>query len=533
MRAVGPQRTSHIWRWTAALGSLAALSVALLVWLAVIPALRAEAATLVVNSTADPGAGTCDVAECTLREAIAAANATGDTDVIQFDIPGPGPHTIALGAALPDIMDDNITIDAGTSEVVIIQAGGAYPGLVLETGSSNATISNLILDGAAVGTTGILVHDDTDSHEFSHLEIRNWVSQGIYFMDTSADGGVNSSDNNLISNSWIHDIGDGVGDDDGVVLDDGTGNTLSGNQISSNDNDGVEANYAASLGITGNDAFSNGDHGVNLTGTASTTIDGNFGIFSNGLDGIHAVGDTNLTITDNEIFGNGDSQIWIDSVSGATILRNDFVAGSDGIVLEDTTADPTSVLVPGPCNTEGADCYIQLNAGVDTTVNATHNDWGTTDTGAATGIPTLICHQGEGTCGNGLINFADAETPGPSPILATTPTPTSTATVTPTETPTPGGATPTPTTGPYETLTLASGCNFVASTYPDDTTPASLASAVSPSGSIAGLWAQQPTPIWKGYSPAFPEASDMGPVDKLDVVAICMIATGAFSRPIV
>jgi CSLREA domain-containing protein len=44
-----------------------------------------QAATLTVNSLADPGNGTCDATECTLREAIAAA-APGDT----IDLSDPG-----------------------------------------------------------------------------------------------------------------------------------------------------------------------------------------------------------------------------------------------------------------------------------------------------------------------------------------------------------------------------------------------------------------------------------------------------------
>jgi CSLREA domain-containing protein len=548
MRMIRVQHRPHPWRWTAALASLVVVGVALLVGLAVIPALRAEAANLVVNSTVDPGAGACDAAECTLREAIAAANATGDTDTITFDIPGPGPHTIVLGSALPNITDDNLTIDGG-AEVVIIQPGGAWPGLVLAAGSSNASIRNLVLDGGGVGTYGILVHDDTDGHQLVNLDIKDWTRHGIFFDDTSADLATTASDGNLITDTLIHDIGDGIGDDNGIVLDHGTGNTITSSEIYSNDDDGMEINGGTDLKIIGDDIFSNGDHGVNLSNTTGTTINSNIGIVSNGLDGVHAVGDLNLVITDNQIAGNGASQIELDSVNNATILRNDMVAGSDAIVLEDTIADPANILVggsaadrnrfrgiavPGPCNTEAANCYVQLNGGVGTTVTATHNDWGTTDTGAATGIPTLVCHQGEGTCGNGLVNFADPEPPGGSPILPATPTPTSTLTptTTPTETPTPGPS-PTATSQPEEILSLAIGCNFVASTYPDDTEPAALASVVSPLASLAGLWAQQPPPSWAGYSPAFPEVSDMGPVDKLDVIAICMTTSGTFSRPII
>src|SRR2546422_7848022 len=47
--------------------------------LAISPQARA---TFTVNSTADPGTGVCDDLECTLREAITAANAHAGTDTI-------------------------------------------------------------------------------------------------------------------------------------------------------------------------------------------------------------------------------------------------------------------------------------------------------------------------------------------------------------------------------------------------------------------------------------------------------------------
>ena len=56
-----------------------------------------ESGHLNVNSLADPGDGTCDVLECTLREAINEANANAGPDVIDFSVTG----TINLTGALP------------------------------------------------------------------------------------------------------------------------------------------------------------------------------------------------------------------------------------------------------------------------------------------------------------------------------------------------------------------------------------------------------------------------------------------------
>jgi hypothetical protein len=94
------------------------------------------------------------------------------------------------------------------------------------------------------------------------------------------------------------------------------------------------------------------------------------------------------------------------------------------------------------------------------------------------------------------------------------------------------GSVPAPTGGVGMTaVALASGCNFIASTFPDNTTPSTLVAAIEPSGSVAGLWAQQSPPAWAGFTPLFPEVSDMGPVDTLDIVAVCMTGSGTLTQP--
>jgi len=120
------------------------------------------------------------------------------------------------------------------------------------------------------------------------------------------------------------------------------------------------------------------------------------------------------------------------------------------------------------------------------------------------------------------------ETPGPTntPRPGETPVPTAT----------PTGPTPTPTPVPpgWQAVPLVKGCQFLAWTGEDGTTPGELAALVGPSGNLTALWAQQPAPVWKGYSPRAPaEANDMEPSDFLDVVAICAAGPGALGRPIV
>jgi hypothetical protein len=39
--------------------------------------------------------------------------------------------------------------------------------------------------------------------------------------------------------------------------------------------------------------------------------------------------------------------------------------------------------------------------------------------------------------------------------------------------------------------------------------------------------------MWMGWSPAFPEASDLTQVDRLDVVFICVGGAATFTRPVI
>jgi CSLREA domain-containing protein len=116
-----------------------------------------------VNSEADPGDGVCDVAECTLREAIEASNAHPGPDSIIFNIPGAGVHTIEWSNTAPAITG-GLTIDGftqpgatpntnatgGLNAVPLIEiSGGPWPqsddGLTVE--ANHVTIRGLVITG--------------------------------------------------------------------------------------------------------------------------------------------------------------------------------------------------------------------------------------------------------------------------------------------------------------------------------------------------------------------------------------------------
>ncbi|HTX79053.1 MAG TPA: right-handed parallel beta-helix repeat-containing protein [Longilinea sp.] len=105
------------------------------------PAL-AHAATLMVNSLADPGNGVCDGAECTLREAIAAA-ASGDT--VTFD-PALAGGTITLTATLK--IDKDLILDGSVLKTPLVISGDKAVTVLYITYKSTVSIFNLdIVDG--------------------------------------------------------------------------------------------------------------------------------------------------------------------------------------------------------------------------------------------------------------------------------------------------------------------------------------------------------------------------------------------------
>ena len=107
----------------------------------------AHAATLTVNTADDHNDGICNAVDCTLREAISAAN-TGDT--ISFNIPGSGVRTINATSGF--VITKAVTIDGATqsgfSGAPLIEINGAGAGAGVSGLSVNAP--NVIIKGLIV-----------------------------------------------------------------------------------------------------------------------------------------------------------------------------------------------------------------------------------------------------------------------------------------------------------------------------------------------------------------------------------------------
>jgi CSLREA domain-containing protein len=271
----------------------------------------AHAVSFTVNSTADTGDttpdGTCDSdpgagTVCTLREAIQEASANNNAptvDVINFAIPGAGPHTIHPNPELPDI-DDPLTIDGYTEAL----GEGATPA----TPNTLASGSNAVLKIEIKGDLAPLGSDGFDI-EAGPTTIRGLVINGF-----KEDGVGNSGQAIGVFNLAVNT--------NNVVEGNFIGTNVAGTAAAPNEGDGVIINGPLSTGNTIGGATpdkrnliaGNGEQGVEISASDSNTVQGNLiGTQKNGTsdlgneqDGVRMTSSSNNLVSDNIVAFNGD-----------------------------------------------------------------------------------------------------------------------------------------------------------------------------------------------------------------------------------
>jgi CSLREA domain-containing protein len=279
-----------------------------------------------VTSTADTNDGTCD-ADCTLREAINAANATFNNtapDEIRFNIAGVGVQKIAPLTVLPEI-----------AEPVIID-GYTQPGASVNVEPiANDAVLLIELSGEnlGAGASGLILNS-VDNVTIRGLVINRFLAQGILIFG--------NSDNTIISGNYIGTDASGTiarpnGNGDltygivvyssnntligGTTLD--TRNIISGNTAEAialwtTSNTLIYGNYigVAADGVTplGNTVPSTGA-GVTIRNGASNTRIGGTGngepniIANNSPYGVVDYSGVNTTIRNNSIYNNAQQGI--------------------------------------------------------------------------------------------------------------------------------------------------------------------------------------------------------------------------------
>ena len=287
-------------------------------------------------------------------------------------------------------------------------------------------------------------------------------------------------------------------------------------------------------GFTGN--------GIELAGGEDSALRGSV-VTDNDDSGLKATNTDDFVVQGNTFSGNSDAQIFVDSLlvgQDLLIIQNTITSGSDGILIGASVNAGANIDIGLSYDnrnvfrgTLGVGEYHLIDLAA-TNIDAEYNDWHNYDT---TGIEGVICHDADidpncplGT-GPGVVDFdpfvaTESPLPTATPLTTVTPTP-GTPTVTPTGTP---AATATP--GGVETLALLAGCNPLAWTGSDNTPIADIDGAVSPPDILVALWSLEGG-VWLGYSPQFPDVSDLQEMDRLGVVFVCVSAGGTFSRPVI
>jgi hypothetical protein len=264
--------------------------------------------TYTVSNTLDSGPGS-------FRQAIVDANTHGGPDMIAFNIPGNGVHTITPVTELP-VITSPVTIDgytqpgssantlaAGDNAVLLIElngtsAGASANGLTLGVGGTGSIIKGFVIDrfagnGILIQGNGNTVAGNLIGTNASGTAALGNSLDGISLQASSNTiGGTTIAARNIISANARHGISLGGGAQNNQVQTNFIGTDVTGTKLLGNGGDGVFATSATN-NLIGGTIVKAGDPPANL-------IAGNAG---NGVGAIGAV--TGLTIKGNSIHSNG------------------------------------------------------------------------------------------------------------------------------------------------------------------------------------------------------------------------------------
>lgn len=345
---------------------------------------RAQAGppTFVVNNTGDAGDanigdGVCLTAGgvCTLRAAMEEANAQDGGGIeIEFNIAGPGPHTISPATPLPAITN-SMLID-GTSEPDFVDApvveisGDSTTGNGFNIIVGNTSISGLVINGFSghgifmtevgfntinsnfIGTNAAGTAGDGNSGDGIQIQgsPNNFILNNVISDNLGAGISVNgaSSNSNVIRGNLIGTTRNGMAPlgntGDGIFINDAPSTNIGevglGNIISAN-NIGIEIQGANATGtfvvsnligtdITGALDLGNTSFGVAITGSSGNQIGG---VFTGDLRAGDGVTINGISDGGNIIAFNGDDGIAVLSGTG-NLISNNSIFSNDGLGID-------------------------------------------------------------------------------------------------------------------------------------------------------------------------------------------------------
>ena len=371
----------------------------------------------VVNASADTDDGSCDLApgNCTLREAINAANALAGADTITFNIPSGGACasantcTITLSDSLPDITTE-VTIDGSQNNAhITIDGAGQYRPFYFASGSTGELMnlaitnglgpslgvlyggalrndgtltikncylySNMSPYGGAISNIGtLIVTDSTFDGNTATLDgagIRNIGTATITnstFADNAAGangGGFQSSGTATITNSTFS----------GNVAPFGGGNAIATSSGTTTVKNTILADGASNCSGTITDGGYNIDRGVSCSfGATSLSItDPKLGTFANGVFPLN----TNSPAIDGVSVGGGNGCPTTDQRGQA---RNDLYCDIGAYELVYTDSHSVTHTIPDTTTFSFGPALAELQPGAGSTsfpgtTTVTRNTW--------------------------------------------------------------------------------------------------------------------------------------------------------------
>lgn len=343
----------------------------------------AYAATFTVTTADDHNDGTCDVADCTLREAINAANAGAGSDLITFNISGGGAQTINLTSGLPDI-NTVVAIDGST------QPGFAGAPLIELNGNAAGSTNGLNFQGLAGGSVVKSLIINRFSQRGINTDGAAITVQGC-FIGTNAAG--TAAQGNGLGGVRLNGRGNLIGGTTVAARNVISGNTGTGIEIASGDSI-VQGNYIGT-DLTGSLGVGNTDHGI-LIESANNSIGGTTAGSGNVISGNNSRGvevSANGVSDNNFIQGNfvgtsasGNAAI-PNGLGGLNILSNNNTIGG-------TTAGARNV-ISGNTNRTG----LALFQSSGNTVQGNFIGTNSTGTAAVPNRDGIIIFSGTDTIG--------------------------------------------------------------------------------------------------------------------------------------
>lgn len=262
--------------------------------------------TYTVNSTADPGDGTCDLTECTLREAMAAALVNPGTDTVAFDIP-----------------DSDLNYGHNTAGVWTIILASPLSGPAGDTVDGTTQAANYGPDTNPDGPEIEISGEGFDPGYSCWILGSGNTIKGLVINRCPAYGIASGADDNTIIGNYIGTDATGTADQgigiDGILLGPGAENNTIGGPSDAERNI-ISANNACGIRLFGATTTGNlieGNYiGTDRTGT--TPLGNGLGIE------IHADAHDNTIGPDNIIAYNDSHGVWVydATTTGNTITQN-------------------------------------------------------------------------------------------------------------------------------------------------------------------------------------------------------------------